>query len=176
MVNKIFLGILIGGAIGAVLGYFGKCSSGTCPLTANPYRGAIYGALVGALLASMLLPKTKERTQSSNIFHIDSMADFKTHVPDTPGICLVDLFSDRCPPCKVLVPTILSLADKYTGRVTVCKIDVDKVSAVANRYGVRAIPTVLVIKDGKEVERLVGLQPESKYIALLDNLINKTKD
>ena len=176
VINKIFLGILIGGAIGAVLGYFGKCSSGTCPLTANPYRGAIYGAVVGALLASMLLPKTKEGAQSSNIFHIDSMADFKTHVLDAPGICLVDLFSDRCPPCRVLAPTISSLADKYTGRVAVCKIDVDKVSAVANRYEVRAIPTVLIIKDGKEVERLVGLQPESKYIALLDNLINKTKD
>ena len=176
MVNKIFLGILIGGAIGAVLGYFGKCSSGTCPLTANPYRGAIYGAVVGALLASILSPKTKERAQSSNIFHIDSMADFKTHVLDAAGICLVDLFSDRCPPCRVLAPTISSLADKYTGRVAVCKIDVDKVSAVANRYEVRAIPTVLIIKDGKDIERLVGLQPESEYIALLDNLLNETKD
>lgn len=176
MVNRIFLGILIGGAIGAVLGYFGKCSSGACPLTANPYRGAIYGAVVGALLASTLLPKTKGRAQSLNIFHIDSMADFKTHVLDDPGICLVDLFSDRCPPCKALAPTISSLANKYTGRITVCQIDIDKVSAVANRYKVRAIPTVLIIKDGKEVERLVGLKPESEYFALLDNLLKETKD
>jgi thioredoxin 1 len=45
---------LIGGAIGAVLGYVGKCSSGTCPLTVNPYRGAIYGAIVGILSVSIL--------------------------------------------------------------------------------------------------------------------------
>jgi thioredoxin 1 len=48
---RLLLGVLIGGAIGAVLGYLGKCSSGSCPLTANPFRGAIYGAVVGILLA-----------------------------------------------------------------------------------------------------------------------------
>jgi len=51
---RLLLGVLIGGAIGAILGYVGKCSSGACPLTANPYRGAIYGAIVGILLASVL--------------------------------------------------------------------------------------------------------------------------
>ncbi len=52
MFLKIAAGILIGGAIGAVLGYYGKCSSGSCPLTANPYRGAICGALMGVLMAA----------------------------------------------------------------------------------------------------------------------------
>jgi len=59
-----------GGAIGAGLGYFGKCSFSTCPLTANPYRGAIYGAVIGALLASAFPPKAKERPESSNVVHI----------------------------------------------------------------------------------------------------------
>jgi thioredoxin 1 len=66
MITKILLGVLIGGAIGAVLGYFGKCSSGTCPLTANPYRGAIYGAVVGALLASVLSTRPKEKPELPN--------------------------------------------------------------------------------------------------------------
>lgn len=47
-VIKLILAILVGGAIGAVMGYFGKCSSGACPLTATPWRGAIYGAVMGA--------------------------------------------------------------------------------------------------------------------------------
>jgi hypothetical protein len=59
MITKILLGVAIGGAIGAVLGYFGKCSSGACPLTANPYRGAIYGAVMGALLASVFSTRPK---------------------------------------------------------------------------------------------------------------------
>lgn len=58
---RLLFGVLIGGAVGAVLGHFGKCSSGSCPLTANPLRGGIYGAVVGALLVSAFstLPKDK---------------------------------------------------------------------------------------------------------------------
>jgi len=61
MVIRILFGVIIGGAIGAVLGYFGKCSSGSCPLTANPYRGAIYGAVVGILLSTAFSTPPKEK-------------------------------------------------------------------------------------------------------------------
>ena len=176
MITMILLGVMIGGAIGAGLGYFGKCSSGTCPLTANPYRGAIYGAVMGALLVSVFSRIPKEAEESSNIIHIESEADFKARVLDANGICLVDLFSNRCPPCRVLAPTISSIADKYVGKVTVCKVDVDRVTAIAEKYGVTAIPTVLIIKNGKEVKRLVGLQSETKYTTILDRLVSEAKD
>jgi len=88
----------------------------------------------------------------------------------------VDLFSDRCPPCRVLAPTISSLADKYLGRVTVCKVDIDRTPTVAQRYGVSAIPTVLIIKNGQELQRLVGLQPETTYVNLLDKLVGQEKE
>ncbi len=176
MIASIFLGVLIGGSIGAVLGYFGKCSSGSCPLTANPYRGAIYGAVMGALVVSVFARTPKEAEESPNIVHINSEADFKARVLDANQICLVDLFSNRCPPCRVLAPTISSLADKYVGRVTVCKVDVDRLGTVAEQYGVTAIPTALIIKNGKEVKRLVGLQSETKYTTLLDKLVDKDKD
>jgi len=174
--KMLFLGVLVGGAIGAGLGYFGKCSSGSCPLTANPYRGAIYGAVMGALLMSVISPKLTQRAESSNIVHINSEVDFKTHVLDANGICLVDLFSNRCPPCKILAPTISSLADRYAGKVTMCKVDVDRVPSVTRQYRVMAIPTVLIIQNGKEVGRLVGLQPETGYVAVLNKLVNKNKD
>jgi hypothetical protein len=48
---RIIIGISIGGALGAVMGYFGKCASGGCPLTSTPWRGAIYGAVLGALFS-----------------------------------------------------------------------------------------------------------------------------
>jgi len=174
--RMLFLGVLVGGVIGAGLGYFGKCTSGSCPLTANPYRGAIYGAVMGALLMSVISPRLTQKAESPNIVHIDSEVDFKTNVLDTHGICLVDLFSNRCPPCRILAPTISSLAEKYAGRVTVCKVNVDHAPAVAQRYGVRAIPTVLFIKNGKEVNRMIGLQPKAEYVALLDRLVGKDKD
>ena len=65
MVIRLLLGVLIGGACGAVLGYFGKCSSGTCPLTANPLRGAICGAAVGGLLALVFSTPLKEGSTPS---------------------------------------------------------------------------------------------------------------
>jgi thioredoxin 1 len=197
---RLLFGVLIGGAVGAVMGHFGKCSSGSCPLTANPLRGAIYGAVVGLLFALVLsappqegatpsevktaLPKetivapdnegtgTRERSENSGIIHIDNKSDFEAKVLNASGICLVDLFSDRCPPCRMLAPTISSLADKYNGKVIVCKVNLDRAPAIAREYGVMAIPTVLIIKDGKEVKRLVGLRPESEYANQLDKLID----
>jgi len=174
--KMLLLGVLIGAAIGAVLGYFVKCSSGTCPLIANPYQGAISGAVMGALLMSVISPKLSQRAESPNIVRIDNKTDFKTHVLDKRGICLVDLFSNRCPPCKILAPTISSLADRYAGKVTMCKVNVDRVPSVTRQYRVMAIPTVLIIQNGKEVGRLVGLQPETGYVAVLNKLVNKNKD
>jgi len=191
MAIRLLLGVLIGGAIGAVLGYFGKCSSGTCPLTANPFRGTLYGAIVGGLLVSVLsvLPQegatssedkpelsretmgVPENSEDSGVVHIDNKSDFEAKVLRASGICLVDLFSDRCPPCRMLAPTISSLANRYSGKVTVCKVDLDRAPAIARGYGVMAIPTVLIIKDGKEVKRLVGLRPEGEYARELDALI-----
>jgi len=219
VIGKLVAGIVIGGGIGALLGYFGKCSSGTCPLTANPYRGALYGAIVGLIFTLIFASGAKEKTggpvqrevptsgppeesaqapeqqkavvtalpaEQSNEeqsgkalsaretpLHLESEADFKALVLDASGICLVDLFSNRCPPCRILAPTIASLAKRYAGRVAVCKVDVDLVPNVARRYRIRAIPTVLIIKDGKEVKRLVGLRHESEYAALLEKLLDK---
>ena len=104
--------------------------------------------------------------------HIDSEADFNTKVLET-RICLVDLFSNRCPPCHALAPTISSLAKKYTGRATVCKVNVDDLPALAGRYRVSAIPTVLILKDGKVQKRLVGLRQETEYSVILDKLVNE---
>jgi thioredoxin 1 len=84
----------------------------------------------------------------------------------------VELSANRDLPCRALAPTISSLADKYSGKVTVCKVNLDRAPAIAREYGVMAIPTVLIIKDGKEVKRLVGLQPESEYADQLDELIH----
>ena len=53
MLLRIIIGLLIGSTVGGFLGYFGKCSTGTCPLTSNPYSGALYGAMLGLLFALM---------------------------------------------------------------------------------------------------------------------------
>ncbi len=90
MIARILLGVLIGGSIGAVLGYFGKCSSGVCPLTANPYRGAVYGAVMGVLLTSVFWQKSQEKPTSSNVVNVNSESDLNARKLEENGGGLVE--------------------------------------------------------------------------------------
>jgi thioredoxin 1 len=90
MITNILLGVLIGGAIGAVAGYFGKCSSGTCPLTANPYRGAIYGAIVGTLLASALSIQPKEKPKGSDVVQVENKSNSNVEKLKANGSLLME--------------------------------------------------------------------------------------
>jgi thioredoxin 1 len=93
MIARILLGVLIGGLIGAILGYLGKCSSGTCPLTANPYRGAIYGAIVGTLLASTLSIQPKEKPEDSDVVKVENKPDPNVEKSKANGSPLMESLS-----------------------------------------------------------------------------------
>ena len=87
------------------------------------------------------------------------------------GLAMVDFWADWCGPCKMLAPMVQSLADQYAGKVTVGKVNVDQEAELAIRYGVMNIPTVIFFKDGKEVDRRVGVMPPSAFTQVLDTLV-----
>ena len=87
------------------------------------------------------------------------------------GVTLVDFWASWCGPCKMLAPTIDQLAETYEGKARIAKIDVDAEPNLARRFGVMSIPTVIILKDGVEVDRKVGLLPADTYTNALDNLI-----
>ena len=72
-------------------------------------------------------------------------------------------------------PFLSTIAANYAENVIVCKVDTDQLYSVVKRYKPRGYPTVLLIKDGEEVERLLGTMPESHDISVLDKLLNETK-
>jgi thioredoxin len=82
--------VIIGGAIGAVLGYFRKCFSGSRRLPANAYLGAICGAVLGALLTSVLWPKSQESPGSSHIIDVNSESDLNAGEPKENGSRIVE--------------------------------------------------------------------------------------
>ena len=83
-------------------------------------------------------------------------------------LMMVDFWASWCGPCRMLGPVIEDLAGRYEGRAVVGKVNVDDEQELAIRYGVMSIPTVIFFKDGKEIDRKVGVQPAGVYTQTLD--------
>jgi thioredoxin 1 len=83
------------------------------------------------------------------------------------GVVLVDFWAPWCAPCMMQGPILEKVAAAMAGQAKVGKCNVDEAPQSAERFGVRSIPTLVVLKDGKEVERFVGVQSESQLIAAL---------
>lgn len=79
---------------------------------------------------------------------------------DTSRLVLIDLWAPWCGPCRMVAPVLESLAAKYAGELKVVKVNVDEAPATAARFQAQSIPTLVVMKDGAVVERVVGAQPE----------------
>ena len=94
--------------------------------------------------------------------------NFQNEVIDSDKIVLVDFWAAWCGPCRVVGPTIEELAKDYDGTVKVGKLDVDENHKTDSQFGINSIPSVLVFKDGKVVDTLVGVQSKERYEQALD--------
>ncbi len=168
------LAFLSGGALfGSMMGYYGKCSSGACPLTANPFRGAIWGAFIGALLGFSFMQggSSAVAAESQNLVQINGEEEFNAKIASGKGVAVVDFYADWCPPCKALAPIFAKTADAYAGKASFYKLDTDKNQALSKKFNIEGIPCVVLFKDGKEASRVVGLANEAKYKEEIDKLL-----
>jgi thioredoxin 1 len=74
------------------------------------------------------------------------------------GIVLVDFFAMWCAPCRRLTPILEQVAEEFQGRVKIGKVDIDQEQATAAQFEVSSVPTMILFKDGKEVDRILGLR------------------
>ena len=101
-------------------------------------------------------------------FQVDD-AEFETKVLGSDIPVVVDFWAEWCGPCKMMAPVFEKLAGEYEDRLAFAKIDVDDNQEYAAKYGVRGIPTLLIFRAGKEVDRIVGYSAEDQLRSRLDS-------
>src|SRR5262245_41214704 len=136
-----------------------------------PACGALNRIPADRVGAAARCGKCKAALQTAAPVHVTD-ATFESVVAGAGAPVLLDCWADWCGPCHALAPTIDALARDYAGRVIVGKLDVDANPATAARFEVRGIPTLLLLRDGREVDRIVGVQPKSEIARRLERAIS----
>lgn len=96
-------------------------------------------------------------------------ANFEQDVLKSDQPVLVDFWASWCGPCRALAPIVDQVAESYNGRVRVMKMDVDRNNQTPGKYGIRGIPALLIFKDGKVADQIVGYVPKQA----IDDTLNK---
>ena len=115
------------------------------------------------------LARERTMTSSSTTRHLTELTDasFSSEVLGSDQPVLVDFYADWCPPCKMLAPILEGVAGQVGDEAVLGKVNVDRNPQVAQRYNIASLPTVLVFRNGQEVDRMIGVQPGQRYVSAL---------
>lgn len=106
----------------------------------------------------------------SKILHVNQ-SSFDDEVLKSQIPVFVDFWAEWCGPCRAIAPVLESLAEDFDGKVKIVKINVDQENDLANKYNVSAIPSLIILKDGKEIDRIVGGATKEVYADRINKVI-----
>ena len=98
-------------------------------------------------------------------------ADFESVVIKSSIPVLVDFWAPWCGPCRGIGPIVEELAAEYQGKVLVCKVNVDECSKAPSQFGIRAIPTLIMFKDGEVVDQVTGAVAISHLVGMIEKAL-----
>lgn len=93
--------------------------------------------------------------------------NFTKEVLEEEKPVLIDFWADWCSPCKMMAPVVDNIAESMSDTIKVCKVNIDENEELAEEYGIMSIPTFIVIKNGKETGRTVGVQSKEELLRIL---------
>ncbi len=98
-------------------------------------------------------------------------ADFEQAVLKSDKPVMVDFWAPWCGPCRAVAPTLEELATQYEGKLVIAKVNTDENPRYMSEYGVMAIPTMIIFKNGEEVDRIQGAGPKSFYTSRIESIL-----
>ena len=99
-------------------------------------------------------------------------ANFEDEVIQSETPVLVDFWAEWCGPCKMIAPVLDEIATELNGKLTIGKLDVDENQSTAMAFGVMSIPTLMLFKDGQQVETIVGFQQKAQLLGKIQSHLN----
>ena len=102
-------------------------------------------------------------------------SQFEKEVLQSQQPVLVDFYASWCGPCRALAPTVDKVAEENAGNVRVVKVNVDDSPSTAGRFKIKGIPTLVLFKNGKEAERIVGAVPKEEISRLIESNVDTVK-
>ena len=100
-----------------------------------------------------------------------SDSSFEKDVLGADKPVLVDFWAEWCAPCRMLAPTVNAVAEHYGETANVVKLNVDDNPSTAQRYGIKGIPTLILFREGKEVERVVGATSKESIMKMIEKYV-----
>ena len=97
--------------------------------------------------------------------------NFEQEVIKSDNLVLVDFWAPGCPPCEMIKPIIQEIAEEFQGKAKIGKLNVAENSIIAQQYEIKGVPTIIIFKNGKVVERATGLRPKQVLIDKLNSLL-----
>ena len=129
----------------------------------------IAGGVLGFIIYTFI--KNRNRMSKPPSVNVKILTDDNFSSTINAGVSLVDFWAAWCGPCRVQGPIVDEIADEMGDKAKICKLDIDQHKKIAGQLGIQSIPTILIFKDGKMVQKFVGVKPKPVLVKAINSYV-----